>query len=976
MLNQDMQDLYNEVYEATDKKIWAKGLEFARRKDVKVSGLNRFAVLEASKASDHEVRLDPVDLDWMCSCVSKSDPCEHVAATVIALKLEAEKNVPIEKYSSNKYIVKYAFEKALNKSLVLKRKLVSENSSESNNELEVKHSIVSIVSGRIDGPSISAKSYDLEIDRVMSGDFGARVDGYISTNRAWALLMPHLEVLTDSQTVLYKNEEVKVDKAKKAADLLEVFPDGPGYTLKLKNNPDIIENFSNGVCLYNGQYGLEIRMNAPNDLPDAIISQLKGGRYFPPNEKVELFSKLLPQLKTRFKVVELDVEEKATYEILGFCVKNTLIGPRKVETSFHISYGDPVKAYVDGQDFVCLEKSVPLRQLDRELTKRREFERDFFLELSKPYIYEGEKLFEWVNKITRFRIPFIGDDLDNLKVVGKSAILAKLLNDDISFNVEIEGDEFSVEPEDLLETYEKESQFIKTEKGYVQISPQWLDEYQDLIRSFVVAKNSKSKGGVADLEKIRIIEGFGFSPPKKLKAFKDNLFSSEQSFDFTKISANLRSYQEEGIEWLNRLKGAGLGALLADDMGLGKTLQSLSVFESKTLVVCPTSLMFNWAAEIEKFRPDLSLSVYHGVNRTLDMNSDVVITTYGILRSDIDKLNCQTWNVVCVDEAQVIKNPQSKAASALWKLDSKFKLALTGTPIENHYKDLWSIFNFITPGLLGELSYFEKFVVRPIQNESLSALEDFKGRVGQFILRRTKKDVLLELPEKTEMINYCELTEAQKSAYEEYLSGVRTKMAEEEIKPIQIFELILRLRQFACDPRLVDANYKGGSGKIDLFKSLISEVTEEKHKSLVFSQWTSFLDLIQDELRDLGIKTYRLDGSTRNRQQVVEAYNNESEACVFLLSLKAGGVGLNLTSADHVFLLDPWWNPATERQAIDRAHRIGQKNPVMIHRLVGKNTIEEKVVKLQKIKEDMSNMVLEDMDSASISKSDILALLE
>lgn len=968
-------DLYNEIKESADKKIWARGLEIARRKDVRIISPKNYVVIEKISASDHEVRLDPIELDWVCTCASESDPCEHVSATMVAIKMEAEKNIPIEAYMSKQFSVQYELRRASNNYLVLDRKLVKSGDGQPETA-EIKHSLLSIVSGRIEGPNISAKPYDLEIDRVLTGDFGARIDGYISSVRAWSLLFPHLASLQESHGFVFEGGALSFNNKKKAAEILELSPSIDGYILTLKSNDRVLETYANGVCLYEGDHGQELRIIAKNDLPETILADLRLGRHFSQNEKVELFSKLLPELKKRFKVLETGVEAKATYAPMGFCVKNKIVGPRKVETSFHISYGDPVKAYLSSGELVCLGNEVPLRKIEREDVKRREFEREFGYELSKSYVYENEKIFDWISKISRFHLNFIGDSLDTLKVLGKSKILTKLLGEDIDFAVEVEGEKIAVDPQDLLEAYEKDTKFIKTEKGYVEVKTEWLDEYHDLIRSFMIAKNGRQAKGVSALESIRIIEGFGFSPPKKLKAYKDNLFTNTDQIDLSIVHAELREYQKEGVNWLYKLKEANLGALLADDMGLGKTIQSIAVFKGRTLIICPTSLVFNWKNELEIFRPDLSVSVFHGASRELNKKSDIVITTYGILRSDIENLCEETWSCVCIDEAQVIKNPQSKATQALWKIKSDFRLALTGTPIENHYKDLWSIFNFIAPGLLGELSYFNKFIVKPIQAETEGILSGLRARISPFILRRTKSDVLLELPDKTEVINYCEMSEAQNKSYEDYLSGVKSKISSEEIKPIQIFELILRLRQFACDPRLVDKNYSGGSGKIDVFRELIREVVDENHKSLVFSQWTSFLDLISDELLEMGIQTYRLDGSTRNREEVVASYNNDTRPCVFLLSLKAGGVGLNLTSADHVFLLDPWWNPATERQAIDRAHRIGQENPVMIHRLVGKDTIEEKVIKLQKIKETMSDSILQDMDSAVVSKRDLLELLE
>lgn len=974
----ELDALYDEVREVCDRKAWARGLELARRKAVRKVTDKKYVLVDPLKASDHEIEIDPVEIDWSCTCAGKWDPCEHTCAVLAALKVAADGGPQILKYETNSYVLDYELVESRVGYLTLKRSLHKSNAEKGDQDsvLPVKHSVLSMVSGRIEGPPVSAKSYDLEIDRVLVGDYGARLDGFISGPRAWKMLLPHLEKVSRSQQLVVDGKPILVNSSEKAFNILEIQPQDKGVLLKLSPNPSIVKQFKSGVCIYEGSSGLELRFVAPADLPASIMSELQRGRFFNDSDKVELFSKLLPQLKERFKIVEKGIDTNAVYAQLGFCVRNQILGPQHLETSFHISYGDPVIAYLDGGRLVCLGDQVPHRNLEREVEKRRDFEREHFLELSKVYRYSEEELFEWVSRISRLPFNFIGDSLDTLNVIGKSKVLTKLLDDDVEFSFEIDEQAVAVDPQALIESYEKGSKFVKTEKGYVEIKPDWLDEYHDLIRSLVVRKKVPKAEGIEVLESIRIIEGFGYAPPKKLKAEKEKLFSKVDDRALDTVQAELRPYQVEGVKWLVQLKNAKLGALLADDMGLGKTLQSLAVVSSRTLIICPTSLIFNWKNEIQNFRPDLSFSIYHGSTRELDLSADVVITTYGILRTDVDRLNNENWRCVIIDEAQVIKNPQSKAAQALWQLKSDFKLALTGTPIENHYKDLWSIFRFIAPGLLGELSYFNQHIVRPIQGQSLSALKSLRSRINPFVLRRSKKQVLSELPDKTELVNYCQLTEEQKHAYDNYLGDVKTKIVENDVKPIQIFELILRLRQFACDPRLVNSDFKGGSGKLDLFKELIGEVTEENHKSLVFSQWTSFLDLIEVELDHLGIPYFRLDGSTKNREKVVSDYNECPSACVFLLSLKAGGVGLNLTSADHVFLMDPWWNPATERQAIDRAHRIGQKNPVMIHRLVGKDTIEEKVVKLQKIKEQMSDSVLENMESANLSKDDLLSLLE
>ena len=394
--------LYQEVFEASSKKKWSMGLEIARALRVQEVTSKKYIVTDNTKAADQEIILDLVDLDWICSCASDEDPCEHVAATLIALKMQADKKVEIKRYQSDKWQIEYQFVRELNNCLSIKRYFTRVDGSGKEIKEPVKHSVLSIVSGRIEGPKVSAKPYDLEIDRILSGDFGARVDGYISTPRAWMLLVNHLDALTESQTVMFEDKVIRINKNKKAAKILELRPENGGYLVKLLPNDEIVHEFGNGVCLYNGSDGLEIRIMTKNDLPPQIVEDLTSGRFFSEREKVELFSKLLPELKKRFKVLDVGVGESATYERVGYCVKNNILGPRKVETSFHLSYGDPVKAYLDGNDLQCLSKVVPYRQTEKELTKRREFEREYGLELSKTYVFEDEELFGWVNKVTRF----------------------------------------------------------------------------------------------------------------------------------------------------------------------------------------------------------------------------------------------------------------------------------------------------------------------------------------------------------------------------------------------------------------------------------------------------------------------------------------------------------------------------------------------------------------------------------------------
>ena len=466
------------------------------------------------------------------------------------------------------------------------------------------------------------------------------------------------------------------------------------------------------------------------------------------------------------------------------------------------------------------------------------------------------------------------------------------------------------------------------------------------------------------------------------------------------LTAELRDYQRRGVDWLSFLREVELGGLLADDMGLGKTLQTLCVVRHgplegggrrQTLVVSPTSVLHNWAAEIEKFRPGLRASVYHGPTRTLADDVDVILTTYAILRLDIEALGAREWDTVVLDEAQAIKNPGSKVARAAYKLRAKFKIALTGTPVENHLEDLWSQFHYLQPGLLGGRSEFADRYVKPIGVGDEDAAKRLRRRIRPFVLRRLKSEVAKELPPRTDVVLRCELDASERRAYDAVRAATQEQVVERlsaGASVLQVLEALLRLRQAACHPALLpggrgraqQAENDGTpatSSKLSLLLETLEEVLDEGHKALVFSQWTSLLDLVEPVLRARGIVFNRLDGSTRDRQGVVDAFQDPSGPSVMLLSLKAGGTGLNLTAADNVFLLDPWWNPAVEDQAADRAHRIGQDKPVLVHRLIASDTVEDRILALQERKRQLAQTAVGDAAGAhAITRDELLALLE
>jgi len=443
--------------------------------------------------------------------------------------------------------------------------------------------------------------------------------------------------------------------------------------------------------------------------------------------------------------------------------------------------------------------------------------------------------------------------------------------------------------------------------------------------------------------------------------------------------AELRAYQQTGLNWLQFLREYQFNGILADDMGLGKTVQTIAHLllekqsgrmQSPSLVIAPTSLVGNWRREIERFAQDLSLLILHGGARhglfdQIDKH-DIVLTTYPLVRRDHETLLQQHFHYIVLDEAQYIKNPKSSTAQTVYQLQAKHRLCLTGTPMENHLGELWSIYHFLMPGFLGDLSHFNQLFRKPIENEMDGYRQDqLNKRLSPFLLRRTKQEVLTELPEKTEIISTVALQEKQRDLYESVRLAMDKKVREEIARKglarsqIMILDALLKLRQTCCDPRIVSlpqAKMVDQSAKLDLLMEMLPEMVAEGRKIILFSQFTKMLGLIEAELKARNIDYSKLTGQTRHRDAAIEKFQQE-DTPVFLISLKAGGVGLNLTAADTVIHYDPWWNPAAENQATDRAHRIGQKKAVFVYKLVTEGTVEEKIIALQQKKQALADAI-------------------
>lgn len=542
--------------------------------------------------------------------------------------------------------------------------------------------------------------------------------------------------------------------------------------------------------------------------------------------------------------------------------------------------------------------------------------------------------------------------------------------------------------------------------GEIALLPvEWFASYADLLEfgEFEEGRLRLKKHHYALLKKIEL----GIDE-KMLARLQELELSTELTDVPSDLQASLRSYQHQGFSWMYRLYKEKLGACLADDMGLGKTLQTITLLQklkqekaknepvdlfsapmvqldlftsmeakrekspepknqSASLIVMPTSLLYNWRKELEKFAPNLKLHTHYGAQREryanfqhLLKNYDVILTSYGTVRNDVEQLKELHFFYLILDESQYIKNPDSKTYRAVAQLQAPNRLVLTGTPIENSLSDLWAQMNFINPGLLGNFNYFKRAFIAPIEKQQDEEKQtQLQLLIRPFIMRRTKMEVAKDLPPVSEQIRYCKMAKEQQSIYEQEKSAIRNELLRKietdgmAQSSMQILQGLSRLRQLANHPKMIGIEQE--SGKFKVITESLSELIGEGHKVLIFSSFVKHLNLVKAYLEEEGVKHSMLTGATTHREEVIGEFQQEEENRVFLISLKAGGVGLNLTQADYVFIIDPWWNPAAEMQAISRAHRIGQEKKVMVYRFITEGSIEEKIASLQERKSDLAD---------------------
>lgn len=578
------------------------------------------------------------------------------------------------------------------------------------------------------------------------------------------------------------------------------------------------------------------------------------------------------------------------------------------------------------------------------------------------------------------------------------------------FNLEInvEYDDISVPIDKIWKAWTQGKRYVQLKDGtYTSLPESWLEKLGHKLAALGLDLEKPPKKRFENFEAPILDKILEDIPETTSDAFWNVL--REKLHDFTEIkqvqapkglNATLRPYQIQGVSYMNFLHEYHFGGILADEMGLGKTIQTLTFLQymkekghkGPNLIIVPTSVLPNWEREAQKFVPDMKRLVIYGSKRENLFkqieSSELIITTYALLRRDLDELLKFEFNAIILDEAQNIKNPNTITARSVRRMQARFRLCLSGTPIENTLLELWSLFEFLMPGFLGSQAAFQKGFVKPIKDGDDDSLGYLKARVKPFILRRTKNEVAKDLPPKVENIYYSALLEDQMELYTALAKKLKEQVLQDVDEKgigqsqISILDALLKLRQICCHPRLLKLDMPGlntnlSSGKFEAFKDLVTSIIDDGHKVLVFSQFVQMLHIIRNWLHMVEIPFCYLDGTSKDRFEQVDRFNNSPEIPIFLISLKAGGTGLNLTSADYVIHYDPWWNPAVEDQATDRTHRIGQTRQVFSYKMICENTVEEKILKLQESKKGIADSIIPGQSAwKSLTRSDLEMLFE
>lgn len=636
----------------------------------------------------------------------------------------------------------------------------------------------------------------------------------------------------------------------------------------------------------------------------------------------------------------------------------------KVLTKLQKSIGLKSSYYIDNENFIILNEELAKEFVKKEL-----------LQLTGKYSIIG------TDRLRKYNIKAVRP-----KLSGKFSYNLDYFEGEVE--VEIEGEKFSIQQ--LLNNYKKDEYIILSDGTNALINREYIEKLQ---RVFKEEDGNKIKVSFFDMPIVQdMIDE---------KAFENDFLGNKDFFEginelpkeeveYPKLNATLRDYQKYGYKWLKYLTDNNLGACLADDMGLGKTLQAIALLSNlheekkkKSMVIMPKSLIYNWENEIKKFAPKLKVGVYYGINR--DFSSlkkvDVILTTYGTIRNDIENLLENKFDLLILDESQNIKNINSQTTKAVLLLNAKKRVALSGTPIENNLLELYSLFRFLNPEMFGSVQRFTNNYIVPIQKYSdISTIEELKKKIYPFLLRRVKKEVLEDLPDKIEKLVYVDMNDEHRRFYEErrkyyYSLLEKNTSSQGNFDKFFVLQAINELRHIVSSPEL--GSKKIISSKKEVLIENVVEAIENNHKVLVFVNYLSSIESICDSLKENKIKYLKMTGQTKDRQTLVDKFQSDSRYKVFVMTLKTGGVGLNLVSADTIFIYDPWWNTTVENQAIDRAYRLGQDKTVFAYKMIMRNTIEEKILKLQEIKNKLlDDLISEDnLSTKNLSKNDIEFIL-
>ncbi|MBX3231770.1 MAG: DEAD/DEAH box helicase [Labilithrix sp.] len=963
--------------------IWSQGVKLARENAVartsESDGEATFRVRAATHPVAPTVTLYFEDEEWSCDCGGKVDPCPHVAAAAIAHEsLPKGASAAAESAAAT---IGYRLA-ARDGRLTLARVIVRAGKPDE----PIRGSVASDPF-RIKNRDLAPTHDDVRIDRVVA-----------STSRDQV----PLERMSDVLDALSSAADVTLDGAPIRTSSERVKPratvsDAPngGFTLKVEKDPRVEAVVALGVA----KVSSILRPLGETSTTGERLERLPLVRTFARNEETELVTRVIPELEKSIEV---------TIATTRLAKKSVHARPRIELDLSHVEghtlsvlpllvYGDPPIARVDGDQVVSLKRGgdVPVRKLDQERALVQRLRAELDLVLGRRVHFQGAEATRFAARIRAFQ-DLVGEH-EHAEVFEGAPLHARLVvTDDGAFDVELEsevvddktGQRKKADLALVLRAYKDGLDVVPLDGGgWAPLPAGWLAQHGARVADLLAARDPETKKlpRAAFVDLAALADALGEPRPavtSKLAPVLDGFEGIPKAALPADLHATLRDYQARGVDWLAFLRGAGLGGVLADDMGLGKTLQAICALPAgrRALVVCPKSVVYNWQAELARFRPGLSVHVFHGPTRALDPKADVTLTTYAVLRIDAELLAKESWDTVVLDEAQAIKNEASQTARAAFALSADFKLALSGTPVENRLEELWSVMTFANPGLLGGRASFQDRYVSPIASHDEDAAARLRAKIRPVVLRRMKRDVLPELPPRTDVVLHVELDEEERIVYDAVRAATKKELAAklaEGAGVLAALEALLRLRQASCHSALVPGQKAEGSSKVEALLGALEDAAAGGHKALVFSQWTSLLDLVEPHLRAAGIRFTRLDGSTKDRGAVVDAFQDPSGPPVLIASLKAGGTGLNLTAADHVFLLDPWWNPAAEDQAADRAHRIGQDRPVMVYRLVAKDTVEERILALQEKKRALADVALGEAGAAAgVTREDLLALLE